>query len=67
MSMANTVRHYLRFLEVIRSLNCEPAFKSGVGRKEKKSEFIGMYSEFSPNTLIFIALISMAESIFESR
>lgn len=65
--MANTVKHYLRFLEDIRFFNCEPAFKSGFGRKEKKSEFIGMYSEFSPNTLIFTAPISMAESIFESR
>lgn len=36
--MTNTVKHELRFLEVIRSLNCEPEFKSDVGRKEKKPD-----------------------------
>ena len=36
--MSNIVKKYLRVLEVIRSLNCELEFKSGVGRKQKMSD-----------------------------
>lgn len=37
--MSNIVKNYLKFLEVISSLNCEVACKSGVGRKQKMSDF----------------------------
>ena len=37
-SMSNIVKNYLRVLEVISSLNCELIYKSGVGRKQKKSD-----------------------------
>ena len=36
--MSNIVKNYLRVLEVISSLNCELIYKSGVGRKQKKSD-----------------------------
>lgn len=36
--MSNIVKNYLRFLEVISSLNCELEFKSKVGRKAKMSD-----------------------------
>ena len=36
--MSNIVKNYLRVLEVIRSLNCELIYKSGVGRKQKMSD-----------------------------
>ena len=36
--MSNIIKIYLRFLEVISSLNCELEFKSDVGRKQKMSD-----------------------------
>jgi hypothetical protein len=36
--MTNIVKNYFRVLEVIRFLNCELEFKTGVGRKEKMSD-----------------------------
>lgn len=37
--MSNIVKNYFKFLEVISSLNCEVEYKSGVGRKQKMSDF----------------------------
>ena len=36
--MSNIVKNYLRVLEVINSLNCEPMYSSRVGRKSKMSD-----------------------------
>jgi hypothetical protein len=36
--MSNIVKNYFRVLEVISSLNCDLAYKSNVGRKQKMSD-----------------------------
>src|SRR5690606_37623591 len=36
--MSNIAKNYFKVLEVVSSLNCEPEFKSGVGRKHKMSD-----------------------------